>query len=121
MDNVYEICKAYQEGVDAEGKCHNPYSYDAHREAYDAWCVGDIRANTKHPDYYFISYRNIKASGAIVYHYAITGKTPKDWVIEKLMAVEFKDHYSITYTEKVDKVFYDTYKGVFKKGDDLED
>lgn len=64
--------------------------------------------------YYFISYRHTQAGGSIWYHYAVTALKPSKWVIGMLTACDYKDHYSITHVEEVDKVFYDTYRGFFK-------
>jgi len=129
LTKVFSICDAYESGYGhgiKQDNLHSPYEHDTEEtEAYGVgYRTGEVKALKAKQDnifYYFISYRVIKASGSILYHYAITDEKPADWVINKLAFSEFKDHYSVTHVEKVDRVFYDTYRNFFTKEDNIDE
>ncbi len=124
---TWQMCSAYQEGFDhGYANRHLGNAYSNITELAEAWHIGDA-AGSKQRDiegikYYFISYRVIKASGGIFYHYAMTDVKPSTWLLRMLTDDTANgDHYHITYAEEVGLVTYTTYKGVFNQYEVIPD
>ncbi|RKZ86309.1 MAG: hypothetical protein DRQ39_05850 [Gammaproteobacteria bacterium] len=119
--NTWQMCSAYQEGFDhGYAGRHLGNAYSNITELAEAWHIGDVAGSKKRKleclKYYFISYRVIKQSGGIFYHYAMTDVKPSTWLIHKLTDDAANgDHYHITYSEEVSEHRYTTYKGVFNQ------